>query len=111
MAVRKAFKPVERLSLPIAVVLGLLIAYVDSRPTWDDTAVTLAALLASSGAIGFLAPRRPWLVGLAVGVWVPLVEIPGGHGYAPLIALGVALVGAYGGAAIRTAVGPASTTS
>lgn len=109
METTPARKPFESLVLPVAAALGLLIAYVDSRPTWDDTAVTLAALLASSGAIGFLAPRRPWLVGLAVGVWVPLVEIPGGHGYAPLIALGVALVGAYGGAAIRTAVGATST--
>lgn len=105
MAVRNSFKPIDRFLLPVALALGALIAYVDSRPTWDDTAVTLAVLLAVSGAIGFLAPRRPWLIGLAVGVWIPLYEIPGGHGYAPLMALGVALVGAYGGAAIRTAVG------
>ena len=30
--------------LPIAIGLGLLIAYVDSRPNWDDTGLTALAL-------------------------------------------------------------------
>jgi hypothetical protein len=38
-----------RALLPLALGFGLLIAYVDSRPNWDDTGVTALALLAGSG--------------------------------------------------------------
>ena len=50
-----------------ALAVGILIAYVDSLPHWDDTGITVLALLVSSGLLGMLSPRRPWLWALAVG--------------------------------------------
>lgn len=55
-----------------SVALGLAIAWVDSRPNWDDSGITAGALLLSSGLLGLIAPRRPWRWALALGVWIPL---------------------------------------
>ena len=81
----------------IAVVVGLAIAYVDSRPTWDDSGVTAGALLISAFAIAFAARRRPWLWALLVGGWVPAIEFGIGGHPASFIALVFAFVGAYAG--------------
>ncbi len=47
------------LRLLAAIGFGLLIAYSDSRPTWDDAGITALALLIACGLFGFLAPSRP----------------------------------------------------
>jgi hypothetical protein len=62
----------EVLVLAAALAVGLAIAYVDSRPAWDDAGISAVALLASGGLIGLLIRRRPWLYALALGVWIPL---------------------------------------
>lgn len=85
----------------ISLTLGALITYVDSRPTWDDTGVTAAAILVASGVLGFAGPRRPWLWALAVGIWIPLLGVLRSQNYATLLALVVAFVGAYAGMALR----------
>jgi len=90
--------------LAVAVVLGILIAFVDSRPTWDDTGVTAAAIVASCGVLGLLGPDRPWLWALAVGMWVPALGIAKAGNYGSLLALPFAFAGAYAGAATRRAL-------
>src|SRR5579872_5778671 len=70
--------------LTLALVLGLSIGWMDSRPHWDDTGITAGSLLLSAGLVGFLASRRPWLLGLAVGLWVPLTVIAKHPGIASL---------------------------
>jgi len=60
-------------ALPLAVVLGLLVAAFDlAAPFGDDTAkVTIVLLAASSGGMGMLQPWRPWRWEIAVGFWMP----------------------------------------
>ncbi|MGH7682617.1 MAG: permease prefix domain 1-containing protein [Candidatus Eiseniibacteriota bacterium] len=87
-------------------VMGLTIAYIDSRPNWDDTGVTAFALLASAGLLGFIAPRRPWLWGTAVGIWTMGAAVAGAphSGFAAMafiLILAFPLLGAYGGAMAR----------
>jgi hypothetical protein len=84
-----------------ALALGLLIAYVDARPNWDDTGVTALALVASCGLWGFLGPGRPWMWALAAGVWTPVLGIALANNYGSLLALPVAFAGAYAGMALR----------
>jgi hypothetical protein len=91
----------SKVLLPIALGLGLLIAYVDSRPNWDDAGLTALALLASSGLCGVLAPRRPWVWALAVGIWIPLVGIASARNYGSLLAILFAFAGAYSGMVVR----------
>lgn len=78
----------------LALAAGLAIGAVDSSPAWDDTGVTVFALLLASGFIAALAGRRPWLIALLVGGFVPLLEVPRGAGTGPLFALLFAGVGA-----------------
>jgi len=95
--------------LAVALVLGGLIAYVDGLPTWDDTGVTAAAVFLTCGVLGFLGPKRPWLWALAVGLWIPLLGILRTQNYGSLLALPIALAGAYVGMAIRKVLAPART--
>lgn len=81
----------------VSIVIGLAIAIVDSRPGWDDTGVTAAALLLATFAIALAAGRRPWLWALLVGVWTPLLELSASGQPASLIALAFAGMGAAAG--------------
>ncbi len=81
----------------VSILVGWLIALVDSRPGWDDTGVTAGALLLASFTIALAAGRRPWLWALLVGVWTPLLELSASGQPASLIALAVAGVGAGAG--------------
>jgi hypothetical protein len=96
----------QRVLLAVALALGGLLAYVDTRPTWDDTGVTAGALLVISGVLGFLGPNRAWLWALALGVWIPLLAVVRAQNYWAILALVVAFVGAYCGMAIRAWLSP-----
>jgi hypothetical protein len=93
--------------LVLAVGFGLLIAYVDSRPNWDDTGLVASAIVAGCGLLGLAEPRYPWLWALAVGVWIPAFGIVQFHNYGSLLALAFAFAGAYSGAAFRKILAPA----
>jgi hypothetical protein len=87
----------QNLLLAVAVLAGLFSAYVDSRPTWDDTGILAFGILIVSGLITLLGARRPWLIALAVGIWIPLYWIVTTQNYGSLLALVFAFAGAYGG--------------
>ena len=94
----------QPLAVALAVVAGLAIAYVDSRPHWDDAGVTAFSMLAAAVVLGALAPRRPWLIALGVGIWIPLHAVARTGRFAALVMLVVVafpLAGAYAGAAAR----------
>jgi hypothetical protein len=87
------------LSIVVAVVAGIGIAYVDTRPGWDDTGITAAAL-AIAALIAVLIEGSGRVVRVAaiavlVGIWIPILEIaaPGANG--PLLAFVFSGVGAF----------------
>jgi hypothetical protein len=94
----------QNLLLGIAVLAGLFFAYVDSRPTWDDTGVLAGAILLTCGLLALVGYRRPWLLALVVGAWIPLRGIFITHNYFSLLALIIAFLGAYGGWAVRLGI-------
>ncbi len=81
----------------IALIAGLSIAFIDSRPTWDDTAITVFAFLVSGGILGLLIKRRPWLYALALGLWLPLWEGIASRNFSILVVLVFPFVGVYAG--------------
>jgi len=94
----------QKILLGIAIAAGLFFAYVDSRPTWDDTGITVGVVLITSGLLAFIGFQRPWLLALAVGLWIPLYEVLTTHVYASIAALVIAFIGAYGGWAVRLGI-------
>lgn len=98
------YRLVNWLLFIFALIVGLTIAYVDSRPWWDDAGVTAFSLLVSAGVFGLVGPQRPWLWALAIGIWIPLHAIArnlslGSLGM--LVVLAFPFAGAYAGMAIR----------
>ncbi|MEP7188533.1 MAG: hypothetical protein ABI901_04980 [Roseiflexaceae bacterium] len=98
------------LTLLVALILGALIAWVDSRPTWDDTGITAGVLLLVCAGFGAIHPRLAWLWALALGAWIPLAGIVIAHNYSSLLALGIALIGAYLGLAAHYLLGETTTS-
>lgn len=77
---------------------GCAIAWMDTRPGWDDTGVTAGAVLLVSilAALGGL----PWWAA-AASCAAPLLIAELSRGPGVLIALAVAVVGAASGAGLR----------
>jgi hypothetical protein len=94
-AVRPAIVP-ERIGigLAIALAMGIVIGFVDSRPGWDDTGITVVSLLLASGVAAGVAGRVPWLIALATGIWVPLFELSGLASGGPVLAVAFSGLGA-----------------
>lgn len=98
----------DGLLMVIAAAIGLAIGYADSRPTWDDTGITVALLLLSSAIAAGLSGRRPWIWALLVGLGVPLFELRGAGGAVSLVALLITTAGSLAGyAVVRAAEGAA----
>ncbi len=101
----------QKILLAIGLLAGLCIAYVDSRPGWDDTGITAGTMFLSSALLTLLGYRRAWLIAMAVGLWTPFYEmvllgdfsLPGVVLF-PLIILLICLVGAYSGWAVRQGI-------
>ncbi len=89
-----------------ASAIGLTIARIDSRPTWDDTGISAGAVLLAAALFAAIRPARPWVWGLAVGGWLPLLGVLRGGNIGSLIGLAIAFIGAYAGAVVRHAVEP-----
>jgi len=92
------------LTLAVAAGLGFLIAWVDSRPTWDDAGITAGAILLLTGLLGLRNPQRPWVWALAVGIWIPAQDILLHHNYGLSPVIVIAFIGAYTGALVRKAL-------
>ncbi len=110
------YRTLDWVLLVAAIMIGLAIAWVDSRPHWDDSGITAGCLLLSAGALGVVGPRRPWLWALAIGIWIPLYLIarqvashtitPGSASY--LMILAFPMAGAYAGMAVRRMIAHSS---
>ena len=94
----------QNILLSTAVLAGLFFAYADSRPTWDDTGILAGGLLLISGLLTLLGHRKPWLVALAVGLWIPLHDIYLSHNFLLLLVLLFPFVGAYAGWVVRQGI-------
>ena len=90
----------QNLLILIAIIIGHIFAYIDSRPNFDDTGVLAVSIAIVSAILAYLYPSRPWLWALCVGLWIPLHNILHNQNLSSLLALVFAFMGAYVGAAI-----------
>ena len=94
----------------VAIAFGIAIAWVDSRPNWNDDGITAGAMMLAAGVLGLIGPRRPWLWALLIGIWIPahaIARAPSTGALAMLLVLIFPLVGAYIGMAVRRGFSPA----
>ncbi len=101
MPVAKSPKALPYLASLMALVAGLAIAWMDTRPRWDDAGITAGAV-ALAAALTSAAGARPWLVVLFVAGPLVIAEI--GGGYAILLVAAMAAFGAAVGWGVRRAV-------
>lgn len=96
-AVARAWRQVAGRGLlgPLTLLAGIVIAWADTRPNWDDAGVTAGALflvagLASAGGV------RPWVAAAVVVLPLLIAEV---RSPSPMLLVppAVALAGAYGG--------------
>lgn len=84
-----------------SLLAGFLIAWVDSRPGWDDTGLTAGTIVLTAALFGYLRPDKPWLWGLTVGSWIPLHALILNGNFMMLLVTLFGIAGAYLGAAIK----------
>ncbi len=92
--------------LLIALAAGAIIGWMDSRPNWDDTGVTVGAILVATALLGAAMPSRAWVWGLAVGLWIPLFSLLTAWHPASLSGLVFAFAGSYAGVVGRRTLAP-----
>ena len=97
-------RAIRYVSLALTLLAGGFIAWMDTRPRWDDTGITAVALMVVAG-LAALAGVKWWLAtALAVG---PLLLAESLHvGWGILLAPAITLVGAGGGVLLRQIVSP-----
>jgi hypothetical protein len=81
--------------------MGFIVAWIDSRPNWDDAGISAMLIFSFSILFGYLASQRPWIIALAVSIWIPLFSIISSHNYGGLLALIPGFTGAYIGLFIK----------
>jgi hypothetical protein len=91
----------QKLLILIAIIIGHIFAYIDSRPNWDDAGVLAISIATVCAILAYLYPRRPWIWALAVGIWIPIHTLIHNGNAGSILAIIFALIGAYLGAGLR----------
>ena len=94
---RSTMKKSFILSVILATALGMTIAWIDSRPNWDDAGISVFMVLLAGLLCGYLASQKPWVIALAVSLWIPLFSIISTQNYGAFLALIPGFIGAYAG--------------
>lgn len=86
------------LLITVALAAGCAIAWVDSRPNWDDAGISAGMVFVVTALLSAVMPARAAFFALAVGAWIPALAIAREGAGANLLALAIAFAGAFVGA-------------
>ncbi len=78
-------------------IVGFILAKIDTSKNWDDTAITVGLVFASSFLFGILMPNFAWLWAIIIGVLIFSFNVIESHNYGSVGATIFAFVGAYSG--------------
>lgn len=81
----------------LAIVLGLGISWIDSRPNWDDTGISAFMIAFAATLCAYAATKKPWLIALAVSTWIPVFSMATDQNFGSLLAFIPGFAGAYTG--------------
>jgi hypothetical protein len=91
----------QKILLIVSIVVGIMVAAIDALPSWDDTGITVLALLLGGGILGYFVHKRPWLFALTFGIWIPLWGMITRHDVTMLIVLIFPFIGVFSGWLVR----------
>lgn len=94
----------------LAVMAGCIIGWIDSRPNWDDTGITVVLVMLSSVGLGWVFPRYFWLWGFIIGGIIVGLNVVVSNNYQSIAALVIALFGSGIGALIAKSISPDTPT-
>jgi hypothetical protein len=89
------------LLLLLALGVGICIAWLDTRPTWDDTGITATVVFGSTLLLGAALPRRAWVWAIAVGIWIPVFNVALQGNVGAVVSIVIAFAGSYAGVFLR----------
>ena len=87
-----------------SAMLGLTIWWIDSRPHWDDTGITVGLVIIATGLISFINPKKPFICAIATSLWIPLDQTINNQNYLTLLVFVFGFMGAYAGSFLRRRV-------
>jgi hypothetical protein len=87
--------------LIVCIISGVMIALMDTSPNWDDTGVTVGAILIITFLTGAIRPDFAWLWALIIGGSVFGFNMASHYNYGSAVALVFAFAGAYAGFFMR----------
>jgi hypothetical protein len=93
----------ELILAALAVTMGAGVAWVDTRPTWDDTGVTVGMLLLAAGFAAGVGLRW-WAAALLVAAPILVAELPSA-GWGISVSLAFTGAGSLLGVTLRRVVG------
>ncbi|MEI7523734.1 MAG: hypothetical protein WCJ95_05370 [Mariniphaga sp.] len=80
---------------------GIALAWIDSRPNWDDTGISVLMILVVSTLFGYFSPQKPWITALAVSGWIPVYGIVTTQNFGSLLAIIPGFAGAFLGLLLK----------
>ena len=92
---------ISLLPLVLCILISAFLGWVDSRPHWNDTGITVCAVFLSAFLFGVFGQGRPWLYALILGSGVFLFNAILHHVYSPAVAFAFSFAGAYTGFFIK----------
>jgi hypothetical protein len=87
--------------LVVSIISGILIGLMDTSPNWDDTGITVGAILVMTFLTGLIRPGFAWLWALIIGGCVFGFNFGMNENMGSAIAMVFAFAGAYAGFLVR----------
>jgi hypothetical protein len=84
-----------------ALIVGYLLARLDTSENWDDTGITVMAVLLSAFLFGAMQPAYAWLRALLIGGSIFCLNIFKTGNYGSAVAMLFAFIGSYAGTFFR----------
>ena len=94
--------------LTLSLGAGAFIGWMDSRPHWDDTGITVGAIVLSAGVLGILHPQKAWLWATLIGLGVTVWEYGVSGTVGAVVSIPIAFAAAYMGVVARRLAAPQS---
>ena len=85
----------------IALLAGSIIGWVDTRPHWNDTGITIGLIFISSFILGLFAGRNAWILALIIGLCITSLNYLVSGRFDSAVSILISLAGVYGGVSLK----------